>query len=86
VTLRNRLFSTKENKTVPLLKSFSGHVYGAIKEHIDFSELKCGERIGRGNFGEVLAGTFRGLKVAVKKNKISFNNNSTRKIKFFGRF
>ena len=44
--------------------------YDRIKEgntQVDLSEIKFGERIGRGTFGEVFKGMWRGAVVAVKK-------------------
>ena len=36
---------------------------------VDFKELKLGNILGKGDFGDVYEGTFRGEKVAVKSVK-----------------
>ncbi|GAM19521.1 hypothetical protein SAMD00019534_026960 [Acytostelium subglobosum LB1] len=48
---------------------FARQGYIELKEgkEIDITEIKLGERIGKGNFGEVFKGQWRGAVVAIKK-------------------
>ena len=48
-----------------------------IKDNIDFREIQLAERVGRGNFGEVFKGYWRGTVVAVKKMKIPFDSDES---------
>lgn len=46
-----------------------------IPEVLDIEEIELVRTIGRGNFGEVFQGNWRGIDVAVKKVKLSLEGN-----------
>jgi len=77
--------SVNQSALAPLLAE-SSMLYGAIREDIDFREIKLAERIGRGNFGEVFVATWRGTIVAVKKTKIPAVVNEKEKEEFLEDF
>jgi len=45
---------------------------GHFRDQISFEEIIIGERIGRGNYGEVFKGNWRGTTVAIKKMKLPY--------------
>lgn len=77
----NRVGLFNSETTTPLLLgNNSSSSLIRFKEDIDFKEIKLGERIGRGNFGEVYIGYWRNTSVAVKKCKINVDSHDQQEI------
>mmetsp|Transcript_27257 Transcript_27257/g.38413 ORF Transcript_27257/g.38413 Transcript_27257/m.38413 type:complete len:685 (+) Transcript_27257:201-2255(+) len=86
--LKRMLAINGEEPTNPLLGSSRGSIFNSleIKDDIDYKEIEIAERIGRGNFGEVYKGVWRGTVVAVKKTKIPSHVSETEELQFLEDF
>ncbi len=49
-----------------------------VVKQMDYNEIKILERIGKGSYGEVFQGTWRGTEVAIKKLPYYFNQMEDR--------
>jgi len=79
---------SSNSDTSPLLHTETGYgsVSVSIREDIAYDEIKLGDRIGKGNFGEVFVGYWRGTKVAIKQCKIPTVSSEAEKAEFLRDF